>query len=464
MNNSDIGRSTIKYTTKFWVFVLLFVKVASAQVFVSADGTTDPYKILNNKGWYEEETSLHPGVKHLTQQWDVALNKYVFSFAMHKDMDGDRDERIDRQRLEIKTFGKSPANMKAAQGETHYYRWKFKLDEEFQPSPNFCHIHQLKAGDGPDSGSPIMTITPRYGSPDKLQLIYVPSSGVSGGGTIKEVSLAPFRGEWIEAYEKVVYNDPGEYSLVLKRVEDDAVLFEYESKSLDLWREGSTFIRPKYGIYRSISKPEYLRDEQVLFADFSLTEGTVFKAPETPDHLTATLNENEKIVLEWKANSNNEDQFRIDISIDGGLTWRYLSTSLAGSAKLEVDKSVAASGSTFRVRAENAMGNSAFATSGVITGSNFIKNKEHTKLKSYPNPFSEKITVSYIIPEKSKVKLSVCNLSGNEIAVLTEGLSEQGNYLFNWSPSSLSGFTGGCYILKLQTDYSQECIQILKEN
>jgi len=256
-------------------FLILFTNTSYAQVFVNADGVTDPYKLLNSKGWYEEENTLHPGFKHIRQQWDTELKKYVFAFTMHKDIDGNFSERKDRQRLEIKTFNRSPENMKAANGETQSYSWKFKLDAGFQPSPSFCHIHQLKAGDGDDAGSPLITITPRYGTPDKLQIIFsAPKNSSAHSGVLKEVDLALFKGTWVEVSEKVKFSHEGSYDITIRRVSDHVILLEVHSPVLDLWRGTATFIRPKFGIYRSLNNLSYLRDETLLFADFSLYEGT----------------------------------------------------------------------------------------------------------------------------------------------------------------------------------------------
>ncbi len=268
-----------------WVLLLLCLDWFSvhAQVFVNADGVTDPYTLLNSKGWYAEETTLHPGVKHITQTWDNDLGKYVFVFTMHKDIDGDGSERIDRQRLEIKTYGPSPENMKGNYVDTHTYSWKFRLDSGFQPSPNFCHIHQIKAGDGNDAGSPLVTITPRYGNPDKLQIIYTAPSASGGGSTyLREVDLAPFKGNWVEVLEKVKYTDNGTYAITIKTVKDSTVLLSYSTDNIAMWRGTATFIRPKFGIYRSINGLSYLRDEQVRFADFSLTELSATATSITP--------------------------------------------------------------------------------------------------------------------------------------------------------------------------------------
>jgi len=194
---------------------------------MDADSTGDAYARIVSRGYgLEVPDVLHP-VKHLTEPWDQDLKKHVFEFVLHKDMDGDSDERIDRQKNEIKTYGPSPEDMKASKGETHTYRWKFKLDREFKASSNFCHIHQVKAGDGPDAGMPLMTITPRAGTPDKLELIFTAPTGASGSGKPMVVGLKPIKGSRVEAYEKVKYDDNGTFELKIRRVSDDSLLFNY---------------------------------------------------------------------------------------------------------------------------------------------------------------------------------------------------------------------------------------------
>ncbi|MDP4290135.1 MAG: heparin lyase I family protein [Bacteroidota bacterium] len=341
--------------------LLLFTNTSFAQVFVNTSGATDPYKLLNSKGWYEEENTLHPGFKHIQFVKDPFLKKTVFAFIMHKDIDGNFSERKDRQRLEIKTFNKSPENMKAANGETHTYRWKFKLDEGFQPSPDFCHIHQLKAGDGDDAGAPLITITPRYGKKDKLQIIYsAPKNSDAHSGAFKEVDLAPFKGTWVEVLEKVKFSHEGSYEITIRRVSDDSILLEHHLPVLDLWRGTATFMRPKFGIYRSLKDLSYLRDETVLFADFSLYEGTDLSAPKAPSNLKGVSASDNQIKLTWSDNSNNEDQFRIEISTDGH-AWRYYASANANASSYTTTDLEGSKAQYFRIRAENTAGNSDYS-------------------------------------------------------------------------------------------------------
>ena len=131
----------------------------SAQVTLQADGPGNTYELIGSKlggSPIEVPDCGHAAFgRHITEVWDDTLGRYVFAFHIHVTPDNDRCSSFDRQRNEIKTYGPSPAYVKGFYGDVHSYRWKFKLDAGFQPSPNFTHIHQIKAGDGSDDGAPI---------------------------------------------------------------------------------------------------------------------------------------------------------------------------------------------------------------------------------------------------------------------------------------------------------------------
>lgn len=255
--------------------LLCNVSALYAQTVLAADGQTDTYTLVNSVlGGTAEETPdcSHPDFgPHITQDFDNDLMDYVFVFSIHVTPDNDRCVAFDRQRVEIKTYGPSPDYLKGFYGDTVTLRWQFKLDAGFQPSPNFTHIHQIKAGDG-DDASPIVTITLRAGSPDHLQLIHVDSANVSH--TVANIDLAPFKGAWVDAYEQITYGSNGTYSLTLTNIADGTVLLSYSNANIDLWRTGTTFVRPKWGIYRSLNSSSYLRDEAVRFYHFCLAKGS----------------------------------------------------------------------------------------------------------------------------------------------------------------------------------------------
>lgn len=244
-----------------------------AHAVLKANGQADAYTQINSVlGGVAEETPdcSHPSFgPHIREEFNKDLNEYVFAFFVHVHPDNDRCINFDRQRCEIKTYGPSPDSLKGLLGDQMIFRWKFKLDSGFQPSKAFTHIHQIKAGDGND-GFPIITITPRYDNPDCLQIIHTGDTKTTSLGVVKQVDLAPFKGTWIQATEEITFGTHGSYRLTLSKISDGTVLLSYANNDIDMWRRGTTFVRPKWGIYRSLKDSTRLRDEKVLFADLEI--------------------------------------------------------------------------------------------------------------------------------------------------------------------------------------------------
>ena len=210
---------------------------------------------------------------HIDEVYDSDLGDYAFRFFIHVTPDNDRCIKFDRQRNEIKTYDKSPENLLGREGENVIYKWAFKLADGFQSSPNFTHIHQLKSVGGSYSSMPMYTLTTRKSSPDRLELRYAETTSQI---TLKQTALSPMVGLWVEATEKIEYTNSGFYSIELKNKSTGEQLFYYDNTAIGEpkinWRPGGTFVRPKWGIYRSLINEQDLRDEQVLFSYFSIEE------------------------------------------------------------------------------------------------------------------------------------------------------------------------------------------------
>lgn len=206
---------------------------------------------------------------HIDEVFDNDLNTHVFQFYIHTTPDNDRCINFDRQRNEIKTYGQSPDNLLGVENETVVYKWKFKLKQGFQSSPNFTHLHQLKSVGGSLASMPIYTLTTRKGTPDKLELRYAETDNQN---TVAQTDLGPFINTWLEVTEIIKYGTEGTYQIEIKQVSNNEILFQYSNQSIINWRPEAEYVRPKWGIYRSLNNAQDLRDEEVLFADFSITE------------------------------------------------------------------------------------------------------------------------------------------------------------------------------------------------
>ncbi len=245
-----------------------------AQTFLSANGSSNTYSliasVLGGDPMEDPDCSHTSFGPHITQAFDSQLNKSVFVFHIHTTPDNDRCTNFDRQRNEIKTYNPSPAYLKAFRNDVTTYRWRFKLDAGFQPSANFTHIHQIKAGDG-DADAPIITITPRAGNPQILEIIHIDSNGTTRRLTTSP--LSNYKGVWVEAYSRMTHDFNGRYLLQIRRLDNGALLLNYSNNTIDMWRDGTTFSRPKWGIYRSLNSQSQLRNEQVRFDRFCLAKG-----------------------------------------------------------------------------------------------------------------------------------------------------------------------------------------------
>lgn len=278
-----------------YLFIISNVAISSAQVTLSADGPGDTYELINSKfaptGNVVEapdQTTVsgqtvgtHPEFgRHIAEVWDDNLQKYVFEFYAHLDtgstavLDNDvSTSSTDRQRVEIKTYGSSPANLKGTTGETVTYKWLFYVPVGFKPTSTFSHLHQVKAVDGDDS-NPIFSLTARKGTPNKLEVNYV-QSATSGTTKLANLDLSLFEGIWVDITETVKVGPTGTYSILIKRVDNNAVIVNINKENILTIRPDNSFIRPKWGIYRSIADKANMRDEAVRFADFSIAEGVL---------------------------------------------------------------------------------------------------------------------------------------------------------------------------------------------
>ena len=263
------------------ILILFSFSISYSQVILNANGPGNTYERItsffapgNGVSAVEAPDLFHPwsAGRHIAEVFDTELNKYVFEFYSHALLDNEPVDPTlsDRQRVEIKTYAASPDNLKGTLGENIIYKWKFKIPIGFQPSANFTHLHQLKAVDGDDS-NPLFTLTPRLGTPNKLELIYVANS-TSGTDKVSVVDLLPFEGNWIDAEEMIHVGSIGTYSITLKKHSDGTILMSYNNNNIATIRPDNTFIRPKWGIYRSLNDIGNLRDEAVRFSDFSIEE------------------------------------------------------------------------------------------------------------------------------------------------------------------------------------------------
>jgi hypothetical protein len=66
--------------------------------------------------------------------------------------------------------------------------------------------------------------------------------------------------------------------------------------------------------------------------------------------------------------------------------------------------------------------------------------------QNYPNPFNPATTIKYALPEASRIRITIFNLLGEIVSILTDEVKEAGYYTENWNASNLPS---GVYILSI---------------
>jgi hypothetical protein len=84
---------------------------------------------------------------------------------------------------------------------------------------------------------------------------------------------------------------------------------------------------------------------------------------------------------------------------------------------------------------------------------------EFALFQNYPNPFNPTTTVGYQLAAESKVRLSVYDLLGREVSILTNGIRSAG---FHQETLGASSYSSGIYILRMVAT-SQDGREVLKQ-
>ncbi|MBL7149555.1 MAG: T9SS type A sorting domain-containing protein [Candidatus Cloacimonetes bacterium] len=81
--------------------------------------------------------------------------------------------------------------------------------------------------------------------------------------------------------------------------------------------------------------------------------------------------------------------------------------------------------------------------------------------RNYPNPFNPTTTISFSIPEESKVDLSVYNIKGQKVKSLVKESFESGNHSVIWDGNDDTGkpVSSGVYFYKLNVNGKSEAVK-----
>jgi len=98
-----------------------------------------------------------------------------------------------------------------------------------------------------------------------------------------------------------------------------------------------------------------------------VTVGTTGSVPAAPSNLRASSISTNFVILSWNDNSNNEQGFYVQRSINGGVTWTTVAQTAANSSTYRDNALVSKSTYQYRVQAFNTAGGSAYSNVLTVT-------------------------------------------------------------------------------------------------
>lgn len=78
--------------------------------------------------------------------------------------------------------------------------------------------------------------------------------------------------------------------------------------------------------------------------------------------------------------------------------------------------------------------------------------------QNFPNPFNSSTTLNYRLAQSVQVKISVYDILGQRVAILSEGIEEAGSHSVVWNASN---FSSGVYFARLEADGISKTIRML---
>ncbi|HEX2868279.1 MAG TPA: T9SS type A sorting domain-containing protein, partial [Ignavibacteriales bacterium] len=178
-------------------------------------------------------------------------------------------------------------------------------------------------------------------------------------------------------------------------------------------------------------------------------DGTVrtFKIKASPlfEQFSTSLSE-KSVRLSWQTRSNISGNFELERASSGQDGWNKIALIPSeGMKDFEFQDKVPEDGK-YSYRIKFAAKNGGYAYSDVCDVE--ILPSEYNLAQNYPNPFNPATTISYELPNVSRVNLTVYNMLGERVAELVNEIQSAGSYKKVWNAGRLAS---GMYLLRMES-------------
>lgn len=189
------------------------------------------------EGLEDDRANSHPG-----GQPHIYSTGSAYRFDMHTvDRDGS-----DRQRNESKGMRTSSnPSIKILKDQTWRISYDLYIPDTLDGASSFQHIAQMKV---PGSGAPIYTLSAPTGRLQLRHWNWYPTCCATT--EVGSTNLAPIQNKWVNTTFEFKASKNGYLRWVLR--DGSTTLVDRQLNNVDMWPEENTYLRPKWGIYRSI--------------------------------------------------------------------------------------------------------------------------------------------------------------------------------------------------------------------
>jgi len=159
-------------------------------------------------------------------------------------------------------------------------------------------------------------------------------------------------------------------------------------------------------------------------------------------------------LLIWTS-SSEATSYRVQLSTSNNFNTTIIDTIIIDTT-LQVKILNANTLYYWRVCAINNYGSSDYSTGYFITGESILSIRNISELpqkfilyQNYPNPFNPFTTIKFFLPVRSNVKITLLNLLGQEVKLLSNNYYNEGEHIINVDASNLAS---GVYYYKVEAN------------
>ena len=180
--------------------------------------------------------------------------------------------------------------------------------------------------------------------------------------------------------------------------------------------------------------------------------------PAAPENLVTKTISSSEIKLSWSDSSIDEAGFKIERKTTDVFT--EIATVEANGITYTNQNLNASTTYSYRIRAFNNMGYSDYSnedstlTDNIVGLNILVPTELNTEIcKSYPNPFTQKTTISYVLSKATEINIKIYNIQGKQIqTLLTKKRQLPGKYNILWHAIDENGnsLPNGIYIYRIE--------------